>query len=268
MSRTGSGLAVYAVVQIYMPIVVLVLASVVLFCTYFKNYKPIFSGGGVTLGREVASLGGKFFIVQVAAIVLFQTDNIIISRILGPEEVVNYQVVNRYFSIFLMLFTILISPLWSGMTDAYRRSDRSWVIFTIKRLMYLHGGLVLVVILAFLASPLVINYWIGKSIVTDYYLSFGWACFVILQSWNLIFTHFLNGVGEVRVQIVTAIISIVINIPLSVYFATSLGMGSAGVIHATNISIFIYAITRYWRYKVFMEHDWYKEELRVAEVET
>jgi Na+-driven multidrug efflux pump len=43
-------------------------------------------------------------------------------------------------------------------------------------------------------------------------------------------------VGKLRISIYTAIIAIVSNIPLSIYFAKNLDLGSFGVILATCVS--------------------------------
>jgi Na+-driven multidrug efflux pump len=85
---------------------------------------------------------------------------------------------------------------------------------------------------------------IGDKVHIGIYLSMSGGIFVILQTYNMIYTYFLNGTGKVKMQMITAIISIIINIPLSVFFAKIIGLGLPGVILATCVSIFIYSITR------------------------
>jgi Na+-driven multidrug efflux pump len=59
------------------------------------------------------------------------------------------------------------------------------------------------------------------------------ALFVLLITFNMIYVNFINGVGKIKLQLVTALISMTINIPLSIYFGKYLGWGSPGVILAT-----------------------------------
>lgn len=55
------------------------------------------------------SLGLKFFIIQVATILIFQTSNIIITQTLGPESVTVYNIAYKYFFALGMLFMIILS---------------------------------------------------------------------------------------------------------------------------------------------------------------
>ena len=73
------------------------------------------------------SLGGMFFLVQVAALILFQTDNLIIAHYLGAAAVTPYSVTWRLFN-YTMIFQVLASPsYWPAYTEAFARGDRAWV---------------------------------------------------------------------------------------------------------------------------------------------
>ncbi len=50
---------------------------------------------------------------------------------------------------------------------------------------------------------------------------------------------FINGVGKIKLQMYYAIFAMIINIPVSILFAKTLNMGSAGVILGTCVSIFV-----------------------------
>ena len=68
------------------PLIVLTSASLFFFRKRYKDYKPSLSN--VDLGRikDLTSLGIKFFIIQISAIILFTTDNIIIAQLLGLRK--------------------------------------------------------------------------------------------------------------------------------------------------------------------------------------
>ncbi|MBK9532208.1 MAG: hypothetical protein IPO42_10475 [Chitinophagaceae bacterium] len=44
----------------------------------------------------------------------------------------NYNIAFKYFSVLQMGFLILLSPLWSGVTDAYNSGDLAWVKNAVK----------------------------------------------------------------------------------------------------------------------------------------
>ena len=65
------------------------------------------------------------------------------------------------------------------------------------------------------------------------------ALYAIVLTWNSIFGCFVNGIGKIKLQMYEGIIGMIINIPISIFFAKNLDMGSAGVILGTIISLTI-----------------------------
>ena len=137
-----------------------------------------------------------------------------------------------------------MTPMWSAYTEAYIKQEMNWIRNTLKKLFATWFFLFLFVLIMLATSNYIYKIWVGENVRINWLVSFGWALFVILQMFNMIFTHFLNGISKIRIQLYTAISSIIINIPLSIYFAKYLNFGVAGVIFATNISILIYIIFR------------------------
>ena len=74
--------------------------------------------------------------------------------------------------------------------------------------------------------------------------------FAIINTWNNIFVYFINGVGKIKLQMYYGIIAMIINIPISIFFAKNLEMGNAGVILGTCFSMlfgFIFGPIQYWK---------------------
>jgi O-antigen/teichoic acid export membrane protein len=105
-----------------------------------------------------------------------------------------------------------------------------------------------VVVLMVLGSNLFYQLWVGDKVQVPMDLSIFMAIFVLLSTLNSIFVTFINGVGKLRLQIYTAIFSILANVPLSYLFAVTLGMGLSGVILATTCSIAVSLVLRPWQY--------------------
>src|SRR5690606_24601974 len=60
------------------------------------------------------------------------------------------------------------------------------------------------------------------------------AClFVSISVMGRPYNTFVNGIGRVRLQLYSAVISIIITIPLAILFAKTLNLGAAGVVLAT-----------------------------------
>ena len=65
--------------------------------------------------------------------------------------------------------------------------------------------------------------------------------YMIISTWNGIFSSFLNGVGEVTLSMIICIIQGIINIPLSIWLAKYFGI--SGIILGTVFTLLISAIT-------------------------
>jgi O-antigen/teichoic acid export membrane protein len=228
------------------PPIVLALFNVYGFNTVFKQYKPCIRAVSKVYFKDITSLGLKFFVIQIAATILFTTDNFIISHLYGPEEVVPYHIAMKYFSILLMGYGILTAPLWSTFTDAYTRNDLAWIENTISKVQRIWlFGIPLSLLLMLLLSDWLYHVWIGKEIIIPLGLSVGMAFFVSIATFGQVYIALINGAGKVGLQLFVSVIVIMLNIPLSLYFAIGLNLGSIGIILSTNVCMIIPAVL--WR---------------------
>jgi Na+-driven multidrug efflux pump len=86
-------------------------------------------------------------------------------------------------------------------------------------------------------SNLFYEIWIGDQIKIPFLLSTSMAIWVLIASWTSIFGNFLSGVGKIRLSLYHSFAMIVINIPLSIFLAKYLNLGSAGVIIGTCLCL-------------------------------
>ena len=61
------------------------------------------------------------------------------------------------------------------------------------------------------------------------------AVYTITTQFGAIYVNVTNGLGRIKLQMFTAIIGAVLNIPLSIFFAKYMGMGISGIKLATLI---------------------------------
>ena len=191
---------------------------------------------------NILSLGLRFFIIQVAVIVLFTTDRLIISQLLGPEFVTPYDIVFKLFSAVTIVHGIVIAPLWASYADAFHRGDYTWMRNMMRKQLHVYVMLFLGTLLLCLFAPSIISIWIGDVELLDVRIIYSLAIFVLLLTWSNVFSYLLNGLSETRLQIQAAIIASIINIPLSIFFVNVFGMGVDGVVMASVVSISIFSI--------------------------
>ncbi|MFD2571257.1 oligosaccharide flippase family protein [Spirosoma soli] len=226
-----------AVVTAVSPILVIGISSVVLYKSRLSLYKPTLRMVDFKYAKSLLSLGYKFFVIQLAVIILFYTDNLIITQLFGSSEVTVYNVAFRYFNAANTLFMIAITPYWSAFTEAYAKNDTIWMKKTYYYLQKLWVGLVVGIIIMVLLSNTIYSLWVGSRVVVPIQLSICMGIFVIISCWNSVVVAVANGVGKIQFQLYYSVFSAIVNVPLAVLFGKMLGMGSAGVILASGVSL-------------------------------
>jgi len=188
--------------------------------------------------KDIMSLGIKFFIIQISSLIVLTTDNIIITQILGPTYVTEYNIVYKLFSAITMIHGgIFLNTLWSSYTEAYKKQDFNWVKTTFNKTKKLLVGIWVIILIVIILSKKIIGVWIGSSISisSDLVLFMGIYTFVV--AWNGTYCSILNGLGKVNLQMYISIYSSIVNIPLSIYLVRNLHLGSSGIILASTLSI-------------------------------
>ena len=234
LTKTSEGsLLLFGAIFSALPVLILLLLNIFAFKNTYKDFKPSLTFWKKKYLKDIMDLGFRFFVIQIAAMVLFTTDNFIIIQLFGPEEVVPYNIAFKYFSIVTMAYTIITAPYWSSITEAYERKDFDWIKSSVKNIQKLWIFVPVALIIMVLLSEWFYKFWVGDKVKVDLFLTSSMALFVLLITFNMIYVNFINGVGKIKLQLVTALISMTINIPLSIYFGKYLGWGSPGVILAT-----------------------------------
>ena len=217
-----------------------ILIGVVFSVTFFKKQKQISPSFKFFKKKTIYDLFGlsiNFFIIQLCMIIIFSTDNVIISKLLGPSEVTSYDIVLKLFQVIITFTIIVQDPFWALYADAFEKKDYVWIKKTLKRWNVLFIPLIMfVLLLMYVAKPL-IKFWLQYDLNIPTSLILCMGIFVIVRAYGIIYMYFLNGIGKIRVQLWLYILGAVINIPLSIYFVKYLNLGSSGVILGTIISM-------------------------------
>lgn len=220
------------------PLLVFIFFNIFLFSTRYKEISPSLKFVDFSSLKGIMGLGLQFFIIQIAAMVLFTTSNVLLTQFFGPEEVTSYNIAFRYFTALSMIFGIVLTPFWSAITEASASGDILWIQSTIKKLNQLSVLFVIICIIMFFISDYIYLIWVGPEVEVDSYVSLGMAFFVIFSLLASPANTFINGTGKIRLQLITAIISIIITIPLAYLFCQIWNFGPAGVILATLCTTF------------------------------
>lgn len=185
--------------------------------------------------RPLGKVGGKFFLIGIMALVVFQTDNLVIGHYLGAAQVPQYSLTYTLFSYTSLPQSILFQYLWVAYTEAIARKDIGWVKRTFHLNLWLGMAFTAVAVLAiaFLAKPF-IGWWAGAAVVPTSALVLWMAAWAMINSFTNPIACLLASASHLRNQLIYSAVSTVSNIVLSIVLVQRWGV--EGVIAATVIS--------------------------------
>jgi O-antigen/teichoic acid export membrane protein len=232
-----SSLLIFGIIFSALPVIILVGVNLCAFNNRYNVYKPKFSLWKKVYLNDIFGLGMKFFVIQIAGIILFSTDNIIITQLFGPKEVVPFNISFKYFSIINMGLSLVLMPYWSSITDAYIKKDFDWIRRSMNNLIIISLFSILCIAFLVVISKWFYSLWIGENVDIPYSLSIFMAIYVAVTIVYAPFTYFINGTGKVKLQMYSILLTSIINIPLSIFLAKNMGYGVSGVVIATIICL-------------------------------
>ncbi|MGV3461644.1 MAG: lipopolysaccharide biosynthesis protein [Flavobacterium sp.] len=191
--------------------------------------------------RDVFSMGLQYMAIQVGTLFVFSSDNYILAYFFGPEEVVPYEIVNRYFQFPLMILMAAMAPIWSLFTKHYLQQDKLWFLSAFKKF-----NLFFLVILCGLAAGVLIakpvmKLWIGSSFNAPLILVVAMAVFTALRIFSTYYGYFFNGIGNLKTYLLLLYISVLLKIPLCYIFIKN-GFGVVSVLLASIVCLAAWSI--------------------------
>src|SRR5574344_429116 len=221
-------------------VLVLFVSSLILYHTQFKAVCPSISKVDTSLIKDLFGLGAKFFVIQMQMLVMYQFTNVLISKVSSPIYVTSYSISYKYISVAMMMFNIVLGPLWPAFTDAYTKNDFGWmkkVYHNVKIVWLLSVSLMVIMVLC---SPFAYCLWIGSKAEIPYLMTVSVAIYMMIYTWESLHTYLVNGIGCIKIQTYVTIIGLVFHIPLSLFLANFIG--AYGVICSMIVINLLYGI--------------------------
>lgn len=187
--------------------------------------------------RSILSLGLKFFIIQITCVVIFSTDNVVITQLFGPKAVTAYSIPFMIFNNIGMLINLMMMPFYSSYTEAYSKNNLEWIRAKIVLLCKLMIPFVLGVLVVVFIFPYLLKIWIKDPIDIPKSLPLLMGLYTVITVWNNIFGYLMGAIGKINLGMYVTIITGVINIPLSIYLGRNCGLGLNGVIISNIICL-------------------------------
>ncbi|PSW03865.1 lipopolysaccharide biosynthesis protein [Photobacterium lipolyticum] len=209
------------------------------FCLNKKIHINIFS---IPI-KDVISVikpGVIYFVFQVNVILIFSSDRLIISNFYDFESVVSYDLLMRYFNLFIVASVMISNPVWSSVRGFYNSGSECQInAFLLKLAKIQAFGVGLLIIMCVCADDF-ISLWVGNQYHYDW-LSYNNLVYFALLSWGYSFYSLManvaNGLGENKIQLILGSVSVLSKIPITLFLIDYFDDSFIAVVLATTICL-------------------------------
>lgn len=163
-------------------------------------------------------VGIKFFVLQVASLVLYSVGTILVYDQLGPREAAHYDVVSKVFVLGLSLFNMVIAAFWPEITHHFSRDNFSGIQMLYLRMLFLSLLFSVGSFIVAFYSPEIISVWTAGKINISAEQAIFFAALVSIQSFAYSGAVVLNALEKMNVQLALSSISVFLMIPLTLFF--------------------------------------------------
>lgn len=199
------------------PVLVLGIISLFMFYGRYRAYRPSLRFVRFSYVKNILGIGGQFFIITTAMLLIFQLMNIIISREIGPDVVTQYNVSYKYFNILYMVALIVITPFWSAFTDAYTRGNFDWMASMLRNMERLWLASIPCVIIMILFAERFFALWLDDVVIVPVSFNIALALYVELMMLANIYMYMINGTGKVRLQLIIYVTFAIVAYPVMTF---------------------------------------------------
>ena len=238
-------LIVMAVVHLLAVAIPQLTATVLVFgISRYRATAPSVSACSKSHAKQVLSLGGSFFFVQLVFMLIMNTNEYLVTFLTGNELVVDYSIYHKLFTLGGTVVSLALTPVWSAVTKAFAEKNYTWVRALYKKLLLLGLAGTACEFLIIPVLQLGINIWLGEKAITVHYgYAAVFACMGSLMIFNGVLASIANGLGKLRTQAVCYTLGVVIKFPLA-YLLVTLTGSWIGVLIANVAAMSIYCLVQ------------------------
>jgi O-antigen/teichoic acid export membrane protein len=204
--------------------------------------------------RKVLHTGLFFFVWQMGLVIIYGSDNLIITQFLGPDAVTQYAIPYQMFAQTLFIYNVICGSLWPAYGEAIARGDMAWVKKTLIRsfkIVLPSTGLVSLFLVIF--GNQLLYFWVGPKISPSLFLNIGLAIWMIMLSFGGAMSTLLNAANVFRFQIIFIVLSIIFCLAFKCLFIYYFKL--PGIIWGT---IFAYGMFYILPYLLFIHKEFFK----------
>lgn len=207
------------------------------------------------LVRRIFGSGTQFFAIQVAGLVVFNTDNIIISHYLSPADVTPYAVTWRLVNYITAVQVFILPALWPAYSEAFASGQLQWIRATYRRvrrmtiaILAVGCGIMLVL------GREIVRIWAGPAAVPSSLLMRLMCVWIVIMAFTMNQSTLMGATFRVGKQALSSCLAAAVNLSLSILWVKQ--FGSVGVLLATIVSYLIFIVlVQSWEVRRILRGD-------------
>ena len=176
------------------------------------------------LAGKIFRSGGQFFLIQIAGLVVFNCDNLVISHYLSPAQVAPYNVTWRIASFVTAMQVLVVPALWPAYSEAYARGDLAWIRAAYSRNRWMTFAVLTLgcgILLG--AGQRIILWWAGAAAVPSTTLLRLMCLWMIIFAITLNQSCLMGATSRMKKQAVFSVVAAVVNLVLSILWVKTVG---------------------------------------------
>ncbi len=180
--------------------------------------------------RLLFTSGVRFLTLQIATLVIWNTDNLVISHFLGPEKVTPYAVTFKLFQMGLLTVNAVTAVLWPMYGQALSRGNWDWIQRIYNRcvpVLMVAGGLVWIGGIVFAKE--IVNLWAGPAAYGGLLVAFALGGYVYISSFGGSNAGLINGLNPTNIVAVFGLLEAGLNLGISLALVKQLGIGGVAL---------------------------------------
>lgn len=246
------------------PTIIIIGANIYFFSTTYKEYSPSFKFVKQKMAKDIMTLGLKFFVLQIASIIQYQTILFLIAHYFDSLQVTSYNIAYKYFGILQMGFAIITTPLWSGVTDAYASGDIAWIKNVVKKYLYVLIPFILIGAIMLAVAEPIYNVWLGKNMVqVPFNISLLCYIFFATGMFATVFVFVINGIGALQIQFYSSLVTSTGFVILSLVLIKQFHLGIESILVSSILAnVYGYIIAPIQYYNIIIRKSksaiWYR----------
>jgi O-antigen/teichoic acid export membrane protein len=203
----------------------------------------------------IFSSGTQFFAIQMAGLIVFSSDNLIISHYLSPVRVTPYAVTWRLFNYIVALQSLFVPALWPAYSEAYATGHLEWIRSTYSRVrrftvIALAAGCTIMLF----EGRSIIRIWAGPAAVPTTSLVWLMCVWIAIFAFSNNQSCLMMATNRVGKQAVLGPLAALVNLGLSILWVKTIG--PVGVLLATVLSYLVFIVAmQSWEVKRIMRGD-------------